>query len=306
MKKLTWISVLLLFFSCKKDNDPRDLRLLKIEATDYHGDVVNTEYQYDKQGRIISISKKKNNEQSVVVVTVGYNGNEVLMLSTPDFDPAYTITTEVHLTLDGTGKAQKRIEYTHRAAKNPAINPSQEFRYDTSINEYDASGLLQKTTRSRRDSVWVQQDYIIKRKFDFTVNYTNTGGNLVSRDEYVTYPYTTTQGGVTTISGGSSEYHNVFSYTKPFSNQTDFKNAFVLNEYPFFNYDPPLNNNYKNMPDQVGIHNIDRDINGNIIFNANGTISLDRAYDSKGFLASITIPPGNTQDTKINFFYGRK
>lgn len=306
MKKLTWISALLFLFSCKKDNDPRNLRLTRVEATDYMGNIVNTEYQFDNQGRITSITRKRNNEQPVVAVTVGYSGNEIVLLSTPDFDPLYTQTTEVRLTLDATGKPQKRIELTHRTAKAPVANPSQEFRYDTSFYEYDGAGLLKKTTRSRKDSVWVQSNYTIIRKFDFTANYTNSGGNLVSRDEYATYPYTTTQGGVTTISGGSSEYHNVFSYTKTYPNLTDFRNSSVLNEYPLFYYDPPLNANYKNMPDQITVNNTDRDINGNVLFNGKSTINLERAYGEKGFLATITIPPGSTQDTKINFFYGRK
>jgi hypothetical protein len=288
--------------SCKKDNDPRDLRLLRTEATDYNGNVVNTEYRYDNQKRITSILATRNNGQQYVVVTVGYNGNEVILLSTPDVDPLFTQNTEVHLTLDATGKSQKRIEYTHRVYKNSA---SQEFIYDTSVNEYNTAGLLIKTTRSRRDSLWLQQDYIIKRKLDFTVNYTNSGGNLVSKDEFVTYPVTTIQGGVTTISGGSSEYHQVFSYSKAFPNQTDFKNSFVLNEYQPY-YEPPLNSNYKNMPDQITIKNIDRDLNGTIIFTGNGGAQFNRTYDEKGFLATLTIPPGNTQETKFNFFYGRK
>jgi hypothetical protein len=304
MKKLTWILVLLLFFSCKKDNDARDPRLLRIEATEYTGNIVITGFQYDNQGRITSITRRKNNEPEVVVVTVAYSGNEAILQSSPDWDPSYNQTTEVRLTLDASGKVQKRIEYTHRVAK--LQNPSQEYRYDTSINQYDAKGLLEKTTRSRRDSVWVQANYTIKRQFNFIVNYTNSDGNLLSRDEFVTYPYTTNQGGVITISGGSSEYHNVYHYTKAFPNKTDFKNAFVLNEYPFFNEDPPLNARYKKMPDQVTINNMDRDINGNVIFIANGNINLDRSYDTKGFLSTITIPPGSTQDTKINFFYGRQ
>lgn len=304
MKKLTSILLILLFFSCKKDNDPRDLRLLRIETTDYNGNLVNTEYQYDNQGRIIRITSKKNNEKPVEVVTVGYSGNDVFLVSFPDFDAAYTQSTEVRLTLDASGKPQKRIEYTNRVSKVP--NPSKEFRYDTSFYEYDATGLLKKITRIRRDSIWLQQDYIVKRKFDFIVNYTNSNGNLISRDEFVTYPYTTIRAGVTTISGGSSEYHHVYNYTKGFSNGTDFKNAYVLNEYPFFFYDPPLNGNYKNMPDQIVVNNIDRDINGNIIFNGKGTYNLDRVYDKNGFLSTITIPPGSTQFVIFNFVYGRK
>jgi hypothetical protein len=207
------------------------------------------------------------------------------------------------LTLDATGKLLKRIEYTHRVPDFPGL-PSQEFRYDTVVYEYDAGGLLVKSTGSRRDSIWVQQDYTVIRQFASTVTYTNNAGNVIARDEYVTYPYRTTQGGVTTISGGSSEYHQVFHYSKAFPNQTDFKNAAVLNEYKQY-YDPGLNSNYKNMPDRVVINNIDRDINGTIIFNGNGAVDIDRTYNDRGFLSSVNILSANTHFRKINFFYGR-
>ena len=124
----------------------------------------------------------------------------------------------------------------------------------------------------------------------------------MASDEYVTYPYTTTQGGVTTISGGSSEYHQVFHYSKAFPNQRDFKNAAVLNEYKD-RYEPALNSNYKNMPDQVLSSNIDRDMNGTVIFTGNGTTDIDRIYDEKGFLSSVSILTPTTQYRKIDFFY---
>jgi len=265
---------------------------------------VNTEYQYDNQGRITGITRKKNDEPPVSIVSVAYTGNEVVLVSFPNYDPSYNQTSEVRLTLDASGRIQKRIQSIHISSKSPGV--SEEYRYDTTIYEYDATGLLKKTTQNRRDSLWIQTNYTVKRQFNSIANYTNSGGNLISKDEYVTYPYSTTQNGVTTVSGGSSEYHTVFNYTKGFSNQTDFRNAPVLKEYPLFSYDPPLNPNYKNMPDQFVVKNTDRDINGNIIFNITGTINVARNYDTKGFLSTITIPPGSSQDTRINFYYGKR
>jgi len=275
-----------------------------MESTEYSGNIVNTEYQFDNQGRITGITWKKNADPPVSLVSVAYTGNEVVLVSFPTYDPAYNQTSEVRLTLDGSGKTQKRIQKTHLSSKTP--NGSQEYRNDTTIYEYDGGGLLKKTIQNRRDSLWIHANYTIIRQFNSTTNYTNSGGNLISKDEFVTYPYTTTQNGVITISGGSSEYHDVYNYTKGFANQTDFRNAPVLQEYPLFVYDPPLNGNYKNMPDQIMIKNTDRDINGNITFNISGTVNVGRSYDTRGFLSAITIPPGNTQDTKINFYYGKK
>jgi len=304
MKKLTWILPLLLLLSCKKDNDPRDLRLLRVETTTYSGDIITTEYQYDNPGRIIGITSRKNNESPVTLVGVAYTGNEVWMVSSAEYDPSFTETKEVRFTTDASGKPQKRIEYLQRVSKAPST--SREYRYDTAMYVYDAAGLLKNITRVRRDSIWIRQDLIIKRKFDWTINYTNSGGNLVARDEYVTYPITRIENGVTTLSGGSSEYHQVYGYAKGFPNKTDFNNSIVKDEYPVFVYDTPLNSNYKNMHDQVAIDNTDRDLSGTIIFNSKGTIYMDRAYDKKGFLATMTKPPGNTQDIKISYIYGKK
>jgi len=274
-----------------------------MEATEYSGNIVNTGYQYDNQDRISGITYKKNDEPPVSIVSVAYTGNEVVLVSFPNSDPSYNQTSEVRLTLDGSGRIQKRIQSVHVSSKSP--NGSQEYRYDTTFYEYEA-GLLKKTIENRRDSIWIQSNTTIKRQFNSTVNYTNSGGNLISKDEFVTYPITTTQNGVSTISGGSSQYHTDFSYTKGFPNLTDYKNAAVLAEYPLFSYDPPLNPNYKNMPDQIAVINKDWDINGNIIFNITGTINVGRTYDTKGFLSAITIPPGSTQDTKISFYYGKR
>jgi YD repeat-containing protein len=302
MKRLPWILALLVFFSCKKSKDTDAIRLRTVESIDYMGNAVYTKYSYDHQGRITSITENKANEQPVTLATISYNGNEAVLLSSYD-DPSYKQTKELRLTLDATGKLLKRIEYTYRVNKAFLIKPAEEFRYDTMAYEYDAAGLLKKATGNRQDSAWLQPDHTVKRQFISTINYTNSGNNITAMDEYVTYPYATTLGGVTTISGGSSEYHRVFNYTKAFPNGADFKNAAVLNEYKFYFYEPPLNSNYKNMPDQIGINNIDKDLNGTVIFTGKGTVDVERIYNPKGLQSTINLLSGNTHQRKINFFY---
>src|ERR1044072_4637549 len=98
MKKLTWIPVLLLFVSCKKDNDPGDLRLLRVETITYSGDTLTTQYQYDNLKRIIGITSRKNSEPPVTLVGVAYTGNEVWMVSSANYDPTFTETREVRFT----------------------------------------------------------------------------------------------------------------------------------------------------------------------------------------------------------------
>ncbi|MET0637622.1 MAG: hypothetical protein ABWZ25_16455 [Chitinophagaceae bacterium] len=305
IKSFIWAFLLVVFHSCKKDNDPADLRLDKLESTDYVNNVVITEYTYDNQGRMTSISKKRNNEDPVVTVTISYNGNEATLLSFPDYDPSLNQQSEVRFILDASGKPLKRTEFTKRISKNIPIYPHQEYINDTLIYEYDAAGLLKQTTGSRRDSIWIQADHTVTRKITVINSYSNVAGNLVSSDEYITYPSTETQGGVITISGGSSRYRKTFYYTKGYPNKTDFKNAFVLNEYRL-SHESLLNSNYKNMHEEVAIHNMDWDINGAVIFDSKGNITMDRTYDGNGFLSSVIIPPGSTQDVRIIYSYKRR
>ena len=296
--------VLLSFFSCKKSIDHGETKLLRTESTDYNGSVLHTEYAYDNAGRITTITQYQNGGQPVVAVTITYNGNEVTLLSHPDIDPLYDQTTEVHLSLDATGKMLKRIEYTHRVAKSGPAQPAERFTYDTLACEYNAAGLIDKATRNSYDSTWVNSTYNTVTHLTSSTIYTNDDGNLTASDEYAVYPRITRNGATTTVSGGSSEYHHVFHYAKSFPNHADFKNVAVLNEYAFY-YDVFLNANYKNMPDQVIINNTDKDINGSVIFAGNATIDMERTYNSDGLLSAVNIPPGNTQFIAINYFYGK-
>jgi hypothetical protein len=304
MRILTLIFVSLIFFSCKKSTDPVTIRLLRTESTDNNGNVLHTEYGYDNIGRITTITQYENNAQPVVAVTISYNANEATLLSFPDYDPVYNQTTEVHLTLDANGRILKRIEYTHGVAKTPPVQPTVTFKYDTLICEYDAAGLLMKTTGSRYDSTWVDPTYNIATWFTSRASYTTEAGNLTTSDEYVVYPIITRKRGRTTVSEGSSEYHNVFNYTKSFPNQTDFKNAAVLNEYRFY-YEPIFNISYKNMPDQVIRSSMDKDINGSVTFTGTSTVDIERIYNAEGLLSSVNILSHNTPYKEINYFYGR-
>ncbi|MFT3934071.1 MAG: hypothetical protein QM726_10685 [Chitinophagaceae bacterium] len=302
MKLCYGLLFLPIVFSCSKSSDSSYKGLQSKETTDYTGNIVRFSYSYDAQGRITSITQQKNNGQPTLSLTVNYQGNEAVLLSFPDTDPAYVQKKQVRYTLDATGLPLQRIEFTQLTAKLVPVNPSQEFRNDTIMYEYDASGMLAKTTRSRRDSVWVETNYTIIRQFSSRATYSNSNGNLQLYDEYVTYPIVTMQGGMTTVSGGSSAYHQVYQYTKAFPNKTDFNNAFVLNEIKA-SYEPLLNSHYKNMPDKVISDNTDKDMNGVTIFKGIDTINMDRLYNENGLLSSVRIPPGHTQDTLVRYFY---
>ena len=304
MRILTLIFVSLIFFSCSKSTDPADLRLLRTESKNYNGNMLYTEYGYDNQGRITTITQHENNEQPAVAVTISYNGNEATLLSYPDFEPMANETKQVRLTLGAGGRMVKRIEYYHEVPKATAIQTSEKFRYDTLVCEYDATGLLKKTTTSSYDSASLNLTFNIVSRSTTSASYNTVSGNLVSQDEYAVYPIITRNGSITTISGGSTERHNVFKYTKAFANNTDFKNAAVLNEYQQY-YEPWLNSNYKNMTEQAIRNTIDKDINGSVIFTITTTIDIERTYNTEGLLSAVNIVPGTTQYIAINYFYGK-
>jgi hypothetical protein len=208
------------------------------------------------------------------------------------------------LTLDANGKMLKRIEYTQNQSRTVVLPTAGNFTEDTLLCEYDATGLLNKTTQSRYDSNWSDPIYYSARRITDTATYTNDADNLTKINEYAVYPVHASQGGVVTVAGGTSEYHNEFRYTKSFPNKTDFKNAAVLNEYMLY-YELPLNINYQNMPDQVIRNTTDRDINGAVIFSGTSTIDIERAYNTDGLLSSVNVLSHNTPYTTINYFYGR-
>jgi hypothetical protein len=304
MKILTLSFISLLFLSCRKSANSVSTQLQRTEYTSYTGDVLYNEYGYDGMGRITSITQHVNTDQPVVAVTIEYNGNEASLISHPDNEPTLDQTREVILTLDIDGKLLKRIGYTHGISKEASPQPSELFSYDTLLCEYDAAGLLKKKTYSRYDSSWINPTLTLSTRLNSVVNFISADGNLVSSDEYVTYPRTTRDNGIVTVTGGSSEYHNVFDYSKSFPNRMDFKNAAVLNEFRY-DYEPLLNSNYKNMHNQMTTNNIDKDLNGTVVFTSNSTIDAERTYNSDGLLAADHIAPGHTQYVTVNYFYGK-
>ena len=304
MKILTLSFLSLLFFSCKKSGNSASTQLLRTEYTSYTGDILHNEYGYDMMGRITSITQYLNTAPPAVTVAIQYSGNEVTLISHPENEPTMNQTKEVTLTLDADGKLLKRIGYTHGVSIVTTPEPSEYFSYDSLVCEYDAAGLLKKKTYSGYDSNWVNPTYTYSTRLNSTASFTSADGNLVSSDEYVTYPRTTRNNGVVTVAGGSSEYHKVFDYSKSFPNRMDFKNAAVLNEFRY-DYEPLLNSNYKNMHNQMVTNNTDKDINGTVVFTITTTVDAERSYNSDGLLAADHITPGHTQYVEINYFYGK-
>ncbi len=294
----------LIFFSCKKSADVGELKLLRTEATDYNGKLLATEYEYDNMNRVVTIKQSEDNAATEVAVLISYNGNEAILTSFPKNEPAYNQTKKVLLMFDPNRRTLKKIAYTHGIPINAAAQTPQIFVYDTLLYSYNPDGLLKEVKRTLYDSSWQNQANNYSRKLNSTITYTIQANNATASDEYSIYNSTLRQGGVTTFSGGSSEYHNVFSYTKSYPNQMDFKNAALLNEFLDY-YELVLDVQYKNMPDRVVRNSLDKDMNGATIFTGSTIVEIERSYNDDGLLSSVNIPTATTQFRKIKYFYGR-
>lgn len=298
MRIITIILLSLIVFGCNEFGDHEAGRLVRIEAWSYTGYVLHTQYGYDKQGRITTITQYKDNEEPVVIVSITYNGNEAVLLSSTEFNQ----NTKVVLTLTGSGLTQRRIEYTHKVSTTNDVLPSETFVYDTLVFEYDVLGFLTKTKGSRYDSTsWVNLARNQVRRVTTDGTYTVDSGNITASEDFIVYRVVTREENTSNLSGGSSERHSVFNYTKSYPNKTDFSNAAILNEYKQY-HEAFLNINYLHMPDQVISTTIDRDLNDEVFFYIEVTRDMERVYNGNGLLSSVRIPE-HTQYTEVNYFY---
>jgi hypothetical protein len=303
MKISILLAVSLFFFSCKKSNESA-IKLLRTEATDYNGILLTTEYVYDSGDRIIAIKQAENSATPAVAVTVTYNGNEITMLSYPKNDPVYNTTKEVRLTLDANGKPLKKIGYTYAVGSYSYNSSSKKFNYDTSQYNYDAAGFLKEIKQGLYDSSWAGPGNTIVGRSNATVSYTTVAANVTAKNEYAVYTRIITNAGTPNLTGGTSEYQTIYNYTKLYSNKTDFTNATVLNEFRNYN-ELLLDGLYKNMPEQLVMHTVDKDMNGTVYFNYTSTEEIERVYNDNGLLSAVNILTPTSQYRKFKYFYGR-
>ena len=218
MRLIAVLVALLVFFSCKKTNDTAN-KLTRKEATTYTGTLLITEYVYDSQGRIVAIKQSENNAPTAVAVTVSYNGNGITLISHPQYDPAYTITKEVHLTLDAGGKLLKKIGQSYLVSTSTAS--SARFKFDTLECVYDAAGFLKETKRGFYDSTWAGPGITMADRASYRDTFTTAAGNLTKLDRYTVFNRVFTNTSGTIISGGSTENHTSFNYINLYPNKTD-------------------------------------------------------------------------------------
>lgn len=304
MKKVGIVVMTLFLFTCNSDDDDANKAriLTRIEALSYSGFVENTFYEHDQQGRIIKKRKQRDDGDFSESFTATYSGNEITLTYEPYHDPLFTQSTHVVLTIDERGKPEKRIEYTLKESNDGSVVPTRQFIYDTLYYEYDAAGFLARTMGKRYDSTWIGDNHHRVMRSASTATYTMESGNLVSIEDVTDWPIVTQNGNTTVHGGGSSQNKIVFKYGQSYPNKTDFRNAVVLNQFRR-DYEPILNENYANMPDQAIITYKNKDINGDVTFVLeNSVINMERVYNSEGMLSSLRIP-GGTQFIETNYFY---
>lgn len=296
-----------LLFSCKKDDpiNPAEVRLLQTKWTDGNGNLFTTLLDYDAEGRIIRLSHQTNNNPPKVYANVTYSGNEVRMVETGESNAASAHTREVKFVLDGNNQPQSRIELITNEYFPPQNWAQRDFFADTAIYIYDGQGLLLKKTGTSRDSVWSNNgsEQTSVRTKTHTTDYTTTNGNLSSvvRTSQENYRLRTAYS--TYTSQGSEEDRYTFEYSQAYANQTDFKNAFLLEEFSVLLSEYPLNKNYRNLPDKINSSSVSRSGTGAIISSSSNSGTVAFSYNKYGFLATMGSHPDPAQNKQ--FIYSR-
>lgn len=304
MKRIALLALpALLLFSCKKTDtvNTEEVRLLQTKWSDGNGNVHTALLSYDAEGRIVALSVKTNNDPATVSATVSYAGSEVRITEPVVSNAATMFTREIKFVVNGSNQPVSRIESRNAEYYATAGNPQRDFYTDTATYSYDASGLLTKITGNSRDSVWYKPGYeqTSVRLQTYTVNYTNVNGNLAEMTRIAQENYHTTVGTTTLYSRSSREEKNTFDYSKAYPNNTDFKNAFLLEEFGVILNDYPLNRNYRNLPSQVTTSVTEKDGTGAVTYTGSSTFTLTFSFNKYGFLSLIGDNPDQARNKEL-------
>lgn len=291
-------SIILFVSSCKKENtttspspivNPKPdttsdstvkFRLMSVERrTDDSTLVYSFGFQYDSSGRITRVFSPENNPQGTIA-TISYNGVEAVFAH-PVTSPLPGIysTDTIRFTMNSDNKALIRIEHSYLQNDDTlGTHPIKSYTFDTTVYEYDAAGLLAKETREVRDStIWINNGVtsMTNDLHNTITNHQISGGNVVGINQI----------SVTTPGNQTEEKNVTFEYGKAYPNNAALSNPAIMNEMNLF-YDWPLNNGYKNMPDNMTSETIDKDGSGNIINTSNSTYILGLTFDKNQYLAT--------------------
>jgi len=251
-------------------------------------------FNYNSDGRMIG-QTYFDGDVSTPICAISYNGNEAIVIKTLT-SPDVVEDTEIRITLDNEGKALKKIQRTFMEFKGSII-PQRQYIYDTVNYEYDAAGLLKKTTGGRFDSTWFNPNdlEIWVDRSTSTANYTTSDGNFLNSVEVSIINGSHLMNGTTYhFDNKRDEETWVYEYSKQYPNKTDFANAALLNELDIIPF--VLNRNYKKMPDKIIWTLVSKDKNGNLLTSSDGGRNMTLEYDAKGYLSTVSSSYGQFSD----------
>jgi YD repeat-containing protein len=300
---------LFILSSCKKDKDqavnPDDVRLVSIEmkGTNYTS---HLDFAYDASGRIMHVSSHDNNSAPVSILDVTYNGNEALLVGTPLNSAGTNHSDSTRLLFDA-GRLSQKIKKSFNEYFYPYNDPQRSFTQDTTIYEYNTSGLLTREIKNTWDSTWrnVSNSGLISTSIYRTNgsnSYSLSNGNVVSMTGVTNWTFITRQGTQTVLSSRSSESTANYEYAKSSVNKTDFSNAAIINEVAWFT-GLPLNEKYHNLPNKLTSTYTERAQSGAVVSSTSNTTDYQYAYNGYGFLSSLFDPA--TPDLKTIFVYNK-
>ena len=252
-----------------------------------NGEVLHLSFDYNSSGKITRVSSSGNNSASETIFDINYSSNGIILSKPEENSPAITVDDTIMLVVDNNNRVQKRIELSFTEFKAPTNLPHRTFTYDTTIYEYDAAGLLKKTSLSRRDSTWFNPGSVqlnIMRKTG-TDTYTNVNHNLTAINSTIDLNAVSHQNGQIYTSKMNTTSVTTFQYTRNFANKMDFNNAAVLNELALLT-NAPINPNYANLPDKQSQTYTDTDGSGAVISTHTYDESFGFGYTGYGFLKS--------------------
>jgi hypothetical protein len=295
----TVIILTCLLNACKKDVNTTGVRL---NAFTYFNGVTTrtTALQYDNSGRISKITFKDGDGPVTTLFDVSYRGDEIIMSNTSSNDTV-TTSNSISIFVDASNLARKKIRYDYLEVKPfPGVPEQRMFLRDTTLYEYDVSGLLQKETYHEYDSSWAKAYGRITWEVwlnNAVTSYVNSNGNMKGYNRIADEASYLYQNGSTSVTKSSYTEDWTFTYSGNYPNKTDFSNAVVLTQVCAWVINP-MNKNYRNLPDQYTWTRTAKDENGAITRNSfSGAYTLK--YNSYGFLAS------SGDQTMTNYIYNK-
>lgn len=312
MKFLLLFILSLWLLSCKK-TDPGPSKRLERRIEVYNDTAsLTTVFEYDAQGRIVTIKTASNNKPLQLYITVSYSGNEATMQFQPFNDGFFNVTRQMHLLLNADGKLLQR---SFLVKKNDPSDPSyyQESLSSLDLN-YDAAGYLKTATYYRLDSSWRPGSRWTSRD-SFITQYSTIEGKLTNADQTGGTSYTLDTDTGYYKTNRIKEYHTVFSYTKLQPNDFDCSNAAILNQIIGFNlsdqyydvneFEPIVDAGYRYMPDRTQKRALEKDENGNTAVGFNADVQLNRTYNKDGMLEKTEVLTPYQGMKRIEYYYIR-